>query len=452
MAATYEDIQTVLDVLLRLEKAFPETVRLEAPIVWRLRLLNEIAESTVSIMKDSPSNNSISGLDDLWEALHHWTEVAKDACFPETSVAVRSSALLEDLFQLVYQPRTTCVYEPLSDLPDYHRPISSFSLSPDGTKLIAGKSDGSIHIWDLLKRSTICSMHDQEGSISSVTFSADGTHIASGSHDKTVQIYYDAAIGKKCMALSEHQGSVLCVAFSFSASMLVSGSADKKAIIWNCITGKPRFTLNLHTEWVYAVAFSKNEQLVATGSGDRTVCIWDVTTGRLLRKFDTQHSGKIEHLDFLMEGANRNHILSRDSNWAQKYWKAPDYNLIYALSQLEETDFDSASPLFTFNSRTRYLLCWTTETRAFRPVLRLPEHIKPDPSLFCFAGNTLVFLDQSWDGHLYMMDYSSMITYVHILIQHSLVNILDWTYICFCRRSGTVEPSMDLSVSEQPRF
>lgn len=387
------------------EVAYPHDLRHTQLVNWALELLCIAAEKIIADVA-SEGTEEVAQIEktrlfNVWDALHRrFAAAAHDYRIRGTPVFDRSSALLNQLFDRISQFRTPCTYHHISYFPD---DVSSLYLSLDGTRLVTGGDDGVVRAWTLSDHQNVAIMRGHTSQVTSVAFSADGTRIASGSSDKTVRIW-DAKTGAEHLVMRGHDQRVTCVAFSPTGRMVVSGSWDQKAIIWNSTTGQRIHTLTGHTDWISSATFSGDELQVATGGDDCTVRIWDTKTGSTLKVIHTQHGDWIRHVDFVAGGS---HILSRSQNWEQKYWRAPDYDAVQGPSQLEETGLKLALPLFTFDPHTHYLLCWTSQTRVFQPVMKLPEDMVLYADMFYFTGHTLVFQNRP-DLRVFTIDCSPM--------------------------------------------
>src|SRR5262249_15230497 len=65
--------------------------------------------------------------------------------------------------------------------------VSSLAFAPDDSLLAAGTEDGTIHLWDIVRRKTIATMKGKTGIAKSVAFSLDGRTLAMGGTEKAAQ-------------------------------------------------------------------------------------------------------------------------------------------------------------------------------------------------------------------------------------------------------------------------
>src|SRR6185436_4932751 len=70
--------------------------------------------------------------------------------------------------------------------------ISQIVFSPDGKILAAASDDKTIHLWDVVKMTTLGTLKGHTDKVKVIAFSPDGTQVISGSIDGTVRLW-DAA-------------------------------------------------------------------------------------------------------------------------------------------------------------------------------------------------------------------------------------------------------------------
>jgi WD40 repeat protein/serine/threonine protein kinase len=171
--------------------------------------------------------------------------------------------------------------------------VLSVAFSPDGQRLAAGCSDGSVKMWDLHAGTELTEWKAHPGPVACVAFSPNGQRLASSRLDYGWEgqptggeaKVWDAATGQEICTLERHTNSVDSVAFSPDGTRLLSGSADRTVKIWEARTGRCLFTCNGHTTGVRAVTFSPDGRSVASASGQWSklangeIKLWDAQTG-----------------------------------------------------------------------------------------------------------------------------------------------------------------------------
>ena len=81
------------------------------------------------------------------------------------------------------------------------------AFSPDGKRIAAGNSDGTVRVWDAATGRPVGQpMTGHTGSVNSVAFSLDGKLIASGSSDQTVRLWNAASRPTSRPAADRPQG------------------------------------------------------------------------------------------------------------------------------------------------------------------------------------------------------------------------------------------------------
>ena len=104
------------------------------------------------------------------------------------------------------------------------------AFSPDGKKIAAGLSYGTLNVWDIDTRRHLRTIIGQ-GYVSSVAFSPDGKNVISGS-DRTIR-FWDVDTGQHLRALIGHTSSVISVVFSPDGKTIASGSIDGTVLLWD---------------------------------------------------------------------------------------------------------------------------------------------------------------------------------------------------------------------------
>ncbi|KAH0579469.1 hypothetical protein H2248_002328 [Termitomyces sp. 'cryptogamus'] len=178
--------------------------------------------------------------------------------------------------------------------------VSSVAFSPNGTHIVSGSWDNTICIWDSSTGAELLQLAGHTGPINSVAFSPDGTHIISGSQGTTIHVW-DSSTGAEVLQLTGHADGVNSVAFSPDGTHIVSGSWDNTIRVWDSSSAAELLHLTGHTDGVYSVAFSPDGKHIVSGSEDNTIHVWDSTTGAELLQL-TGHTDGVNSVTFSPDG------------------------------------------------------------------------------------------------------------------------------------------------------
>jgi WD40 repeat protein len=163
---------------------------------------------------------------------------------------------------------------------------SSLALSPGGTTLVTGHSDGLTRVWsaDGRQLGSVNPKASSTDEVRAVAVSHDGKLFATGHDDGHVRLWRLPSLELVKTLESESKGSfiwVTCLAFSQDDTTLAAGSEDNQVRWWDVGTGQRRSTLVGHNYAVSSVAFQSPQRLVSA-STDRTVRVWDAGSGEVV--------------------------------------------------------------------------------------------------------------------------------------------------------------------------
>ncbi|MFM6225329.1 MAG: WD40 repeat domain-containing protein, partial [Dolichospermum sp.] len=227
----------------------------------------------------------------------------------------------------------------LFNFQSYQHRINSLKITSDSSKIIAGNSNGTIVVKDLVKLSrfpfkilflltkkfkqlrevfsliTLNTIFGHKSSVNTLVITPDDSKFISGSSDSTIKIW-DLATGKELQTLTGHSKGVNTLAITPDGSKLVSGSSDSTIKIWDLATGKELQTLTGHSKGVNTLAITPDGSKLVSGSCDSTIKIWDLTREKL-SFFPTNHNSDVSKLLVM---SNNRRLVSASYDSTIKVW------------------------------------------------------------------------------------------------------------------------------------
>jgi WD40 repeat protein/serine/threonine protein kinase len=154
------------------------------------------------------------------------------------------------------------------------------AFDPKGTTLATIGWDSTVRLWEVPAGRPIRTMGtgDQRRSDrtpGALAFSPDGRRLAASSTGGTVRVL-DIATGSELLAL-HHTRDVGGVAYSPDGRRIATWNADYTIRLWDAATGDEVFTLRGHTGYVLGLAFSPDGHRILSSGADGTVRAWDAT-------------------------------------------------------------------------------------------------------------------------------------------------------------------------------
>jgi WD40 repeat protein len=242
-----------------------------------------------------------------------------------------------------------------------HSEVVSIALSEDGSRLIAGWADGTVHVWDTGRRTSVASFTASTDEM--VVLSANGRRaFTAGTRGR---IIWNTEFGQPVSSLAaERAARIIGAHFDQKQDELLTAAQDGVVSIWDVNSGRLRRQLNGvdarlpprttrpadirvlavsdlsseeepdhsravplmfafaigskvkvwdtaeatseivllgHTSDVTAIAFDPRSRFVATASADRTARVWDPFTGRTVAVL-TGHDDAVTSVAFAPDG------------------------------------------------------------------------------------------------------------------------------------------------------
>ncbi len=158
--------------------------------------------------------------------------------------------------------------------------VRAVALSPDGSRILAGSSDGAVRLWDAATGRAIGEAIRLDGKVQAVAFSPDGSRILAGGEDGTARLCNAAKFDLIGEPL-EHKAPVTASAFSPDGSRMATGTGKGVVRVWNATTGEPigePFQHDGHGA-VKELAFCPHGLLALIYTDHRVNQLWDTDRG-----------------------------------------------------------------------------------------------------------------------------------------------------------------------------
>jgi WD40 repeat protein len=158
--------------------------------------------------------------------------------------------------------------------------VMSVAFSQDGSRLVAGKEDGGVYIWDSSSGDEASLLTNQDPApVRRIIFSPNGSSFASVS-DIRVQLWNLES--RDPIVINEqnrHTKPITGAAFSPDGSIFATVGADNKLVLWDTSSGG--FLDETTYTAVYDVAFLNNQLLFTSGKG--AINSWPIEDGKIIK-------------------------------------------------------------------------------------------------------------------------------------------------------------------------
>jgi len=165
-------------------------------------------------------------------------------------------------------------------LPGWPSDQTKVGFSPNGKLLAAVAPGKGLKFWNLEKLELVATLlKSAAGGFREPVFAADSKAIAIGNNDGTVEVWN--LLRKVCVGnWKAHTGPVSGVAFMPDGKQLVTVSLDCTARLWEVETQHPMQSFGRARNAFYSVAVSPDGQRIAAGAWEQGIKIWNPVTGQ----------------------------------------------------------------------------------------------------------------------------------------------------------------------------
>ncbi len=235
------------------------------------------------------------------------------------------------------------------------------AFSPDGTRMLAGRIDGAVELWDSKGEERIHSFPHTMGA-TSAEFSPDGDSVVVVSNET---VLWDLTTGKIKRTYGELR-QAYTAAYSKDGQFLFTGAGDSANVRgaiakWDIETGESLWNVVTHSNRVNAVAISSNGELGLSGSEDGTAKVWNLETGSVIHTL-SPHPGPVKDVALSPDGTK-----ALTATYGQAIlWDTGNGNRVktydHGLGWVVAIDFSPDGRQLATGSEDGKIKVWNTET------------------------------------------------------------------------------------------
>ncbi|XP_037039640.1 WD repeat-containing protein 3 isoform X2 [Bradysia coprophila] len=155
--------------------------------------------------------------------------------------------------------------------------VTTLRPSPDKLHIAVGYSNGSIEIFNLLNRNSICLFTGHRNAVNVLRYDKLGMLLLSGGNDNDIVVYDVVDQLGKCR-LTGHTAPVTDACFYEPMNdVVITSSKDTQIKFWDIETQYCFMTIVDHRSDVWALSLVRDSQYLVTGSGDSALNIYKIS-------------------------------------------------------------------------------------------------------------------------------------------------------------------------------
>lgn len=230
----------------------------------------------------------------------HPTSVEQVVFRPNSSqIATVGSDGRVRLWEITASPPPHTVKKPVREVRVESRRVHRIAFTPDGKRMLAGDTMGSISDWDMDTGRRLPDWPKQSGQVTAIAVASDGQTVAAAWDAGTVRTWSLASPALFCelLRLDRHTGHLT---FRPGTRQLLTNPEIHTAVLWD-IPDPALVGPSFGQRQVTSSAFSADGTKFVMGGGDKTARLHKISTGTAFGS-SIRHEGKVSHVAFRLDG------------------------------------------------------------------------------------------------------------------------------------------------------
>ena len=189
----------------------------------------------------------------------------------------------------------------LVELPARRGFFTAVAIAPDGRLVAGGTDDGTVHLCDPDRRSSVRLTAPTQSSFGSLRFAGDGKRLV-GSQGNGRIVLWDLNSQERVQDFAGHEGPATVADILPDGNRIISvGLEDNSVRIWDIASGRELWRGEFGLNGVRALAVSPDGRTAAWGGYHNRIIVWDLDRQR--KKFEIATTAtSIYHLRFSPHG------------------------------------------------------------------------------------------------------------------------------------------------------
>ncbi len=202
--------------------------------------------------------------------------------------------------------------------------VDRIALTPDGTQVMAARSNGSMNLIDISKGTEINVMDgtkEKYHNTQCLLFTPDGKHIISNCSSRlcvwnVLTARQHLKFKRDSQKRKRHTSDIQCVAITPDGKNIISGSTDNTVKVWDFQSGQLIRTIEGFSGDVNQIAVTSNGKQIITSSNAGIIKLWNLANGQLVWKAKGHHT-RVLWIKLISDGKQ---LISADTKGFIKIW------------------------------------------------------------------------------------------------------------------------------------